>query len=403
MDELERMPTEVLIMIIDHVDDFYGLDSLLQCSPRAVMIFQAGSVRITEKVLCNCSITKPLPRVDVEDHHIRLYGSMGQELPANIPNTFNCDIYRFFRESVFIRTPSFRSKFPAMSISTTMSIPSENSLSFHFRGRSQFEAYKVLRGIIKVAAQIQRLACACICLMLRNLEDATRKAPDIHVRRAHAAFGPSSWIEEVRVYRALWVLQVYSDIYEAVRSTRWNTEYKWALEGYAYKRGLSLAMVDEVVTVYEVLKKVVVSSPPTIPPRFQYSEWDYLPFLLSLELKEGIEFPVWAPPPIPPLDDQVGDSWYLSPRYRHLTTERINDFKKLPRPDTTHTIYTSDDDLNSFKPLGISIWDPWRYYSAGLMEPPIEKRLTPDGDYSTYSDEASNQQIRRRALLELIG
>ncbi|KAJ5995783.1 hypothetical protein N7481_002760 [Penicillium waksmanii] len=401
MDGLERIPTEVLIIIIEHVDDFYGLDSLLRCLPRAAIIFQTHSVRITEKVLRACSITKPLPKVGLIDRDI-LNPSRDQDSSLSIPNTFSCDIHRFFREIVCIRTPSFRSKFPELSISTTMSISSERCLSLHFRGRSQSEASDVMRGMIKVAAQIQRLACACLCLMLGNLEDAIKGAPDIHVRRAHAAFGPFSWIEELRVYRALWILQIYSDIYAAVRSTGWNKEYEWALEGYAHKRGLSHAMTEEVRTVYEVLKEVVIPSPPAIPPRFQDKFYDYLPFLLSLELKKGIDFPIWAPPPILPLDDEVGDSWYLSPRYRHLTTERVDDFDKLPRQGAISKVYTSKDDWNSFKPLGIYIWDPWRYYSAGLMEPPIEKRLTPDGDYSTYSDEASDQEARRRALLSLI-
>ncbi|KAJ5369636.1 hypothetical protein N7509_014248 [Penicillium cosmopolitanum] len=402
MDGLERIPTEVLIIIIEHVDDFYGLDSLLRCLPRAAIIFQTHSVRITEKVLHACSITKPLPKVGYGDSHVRLDTSMDREFPPSTPSTFNCDIYRFFREIVYIRTPSFRSKFPEMSISTIMSISSESCLSLHFRGRSQSEASSVMRGMIKLAAQIQRLACACLCLMLGNLEDATKRAPDIHVRRAHAAFGPPSWIEELRVYRAIWILQIYSEIYAAVRSTGWNTQYKWALEGYASKRGLSRAMIEEVRTVHEILKEVVISSPPEIPARFQDRFWDYLPFFLSLELKEDIDFPTWAPPPIPPLDDEVGDSWYLSPRYRHLTTERIEDFEKLPRASSTIIGYTSDGDLNSFKQLGIYIWDPWRYYSAGLMEPPIEKRLTPDGDYSTYSDEASDQEARKRTLFSLI-
>lgn len=373
-------------MIIDYIDDFYGLDSMLQCLPRAAMIFQGNSVRITENVLRACSITKPLPKVDFGDDNFR---------------TFSCDICRFFREIVYIRTPSFRSKFPEMSISTSMSISSESCLSRHFRGRSQSEASSVMRGMVKVAAQVQRLACACLCLMLENLENAITRAPNIHVRRAHAAFSPPSWIEELRVYRALWILQLYSDIYAAVRSTKWDTKYKLALEGYADKRGLTSFMVEEVRTVHEVLQKVVISSPPAIPPRFRNSARVYLPFLLNPELKNGINLPVWAPPPIPPLEDEVSESWYLGPKHRHLITERIDDFEKLPRSGSS-SIYTSEDDMSSFKSLGIYFWDSWRYYSAGLMESPIEKRLTPDGDYSTYSDEASDQQERKETLLSLV-
>lgn len=397
----DKLPTEIIVMILDHVDDFYGLDSLLQNSYRVAMVFQADSVRITEHLIHTCPVTKPFPStIPIDDS--------GQRIHQNEPrrfSEFDCDVYRFFRELAYIRTPSFRSKCPELSLSALKSISSTQCLSVHFRGRSPSETSYVLRGMIKVAAQIQRLACACLHLMSSNLKQATSNAPNFHIRRSHAAFGPPSWIEELRVYRALWILQIYSDLHAAVRSTVWNLEYAWVLEGYAYKRRIPTGIVKEVISVYEVLKDVVSLPHPMIPPGFptpHFTYDDYLPFLLSLELKENISFPIWSPPPVPSVDDEVNSSWFLSPYYRHVSTERIQDFEKLPRPGVGVIFGTSKEDMDSFKILGVYIWDPWRYYSAGLMEPPIESRLTPDGDYSTYSDEASDKETRSKELFSLI-
>lgn len=408
---LEKLPTEILAMILGSVDDFYGLESLLKSSPRLESVFQHDCINITESVLNNCSITKPQPQ------SVRQYSARRiQDWDGPVAVSSTCDIHELFRKVVYMRTPSFRWKFLGMGCSTVMYIPTSlaDCLNLPFRGRSELEASSVMHGMIKIAAQIQRLACVCLSMMLKDFQCAIEKTPYISIRRSHSAFGPPSWIEEVRVYRALWKLQIYSEFYKAVRSTGSNSHYAMARERFPHKKDLLSFKNKEIICVYQVLKHVVRLPEPEIPPQTDkggfFCSSDYPPFFLSLELKENAIKPsVWAPPPVPSMDSKVSRSWRLSPEYRHSPTEGIEDFEKLPRPDDRGTYDdTEESDLESFRALGIYIWDSWRSYSAGLMEPPIEKRSTPDGDYSTYSDRRRGKRFdeledaRIDALLSLI-
>lgn len=82
----------------------------------------------------------------------------------------------------------------------------------------------LLKEMLFVAANIQRLACACLSALLTYVRkvqprcwkgirgpgilQAQEGTEPYQLRDA----GPPSWIEEYRVYRALWHLQLFSDV-----------------------------------------------------------------------------------------------------------------------------------------------------------------------------------------------
>ncbi|PYH42458.1 uncharacterized protein BP01DRAFT_385346 [Aspergillus saccharolyticus JOP 1030-1] len=104
------------------------------------------------------------------------------------------------------------------------SLHSNNSLSLSTATRA------VLRAMVGVAANIQRLACICLITLHARLQAALpqylhsiRGIPCVMPCQLRDV-GPFSWIEEYRVYRALWHLQVFSDLLETGTRLHWSAD-----------------------------------------------------------------------------------------------------------------------------------------------------------------------------------
>lgn len=177
------LPTDILLLIMEEISDFVSLDNLLAISPHAASIFLRWAIPITQRTLLTCLITSQLGN---------------------------------FQEVMVIRSGSaryanlgeFQASFWAEDARTV-------DLVQYFAGRDPSEVAVALRDMVRVAAHIQRIACTCLSKTMGNLYAAVNSNPVFPPSRELVGTVKPSWVEEYRVYRAVWHMQVYSDLERA--------------------------------------------------------------------------------------------------------------------------------------------------------------------------------------------
>lgn len=143
-DPFQKLPVEIILTILHYTADFAGVDGLLRGSKTIRAVFQANSSRIIEDILATC------------------------------PST-SYKLHELFRTVARIRTPSFK---PANFTSFISHLdPNPNSNSIFSMDES------TARSMVSIAAQIQRLACACLLKLFDNF------------RSTHNTILPLEWIE----------------------------------------------------------------------------------------------------------------------------------------------------------------------------------------------------------------
>lgn len=157
--------------------------------------------------------------------------------------------------------------------------------------------------MIEVAAQVQRLACAVISTMLDNLRLAGGSCSFLPSGWEVHGLAQSSWVEDYRVRRAIWCLQVFSDLYRASSSkpVQSNTAHGsfwggWNWSQFEIEESLlypPLGDVHEVVeeeiqTVAHVLQDLVASTQVCVAIKERE-----IPYFPSLEMKVGLNYPTW--------------------------------------------------------------------------------------------------------------
>lgn len=209
MDPFEKLPVEIILPILNLTADFTGVDSLLAASPAINAVFNANSSRIISGLLEAC------PSTAQELHHL-------------------------FRIVHCIRTPSFQPRYMCSFILRCPVPKPDHDPS-------------VARSMIHVASQIQYLACACLTKLFANFRSAHNAVlPAEWLNDEEGGVSPFSWIEEFRVYRALWRLQINSDLCRAVKSVpepvmeRGFQEEEKAWGGWTW----SSAEIDKIDTDY---------------------------------------------------------------------------------------------------------------------------------------------------------
>ncbi|PYH82476.1 hypothetical protein BO82DRAFT_431697 [Aspergillus uvarum CBS 121591] len=379
MDPFSTLPHELLSSISEEAADWVGLDSLIRVSPRIAALF------IPE-------------RGSDQAHPDAIY------LVENILRTnsmMSHRLHRFFRMCADLRSPTFSSgcnltlaEFMAQDYSSPLSSTSVTGT--------------VLRDMVRVAANIQRLACACLTTFLARIRavqpigygrDAAGKLKGGEPYPAQEA-GPPSWAEEYRVYRALWHLQLYSDVWTVVLQPGWSpSELHLHLRVSDFDVPSERAehgptqdeepTGDEMRAVSECLQDICPEpnlSEPLIAnlESFHLRFWLELPDALSLRRQDptGSDdcqasafrgFRVWSPPPLPPSDEDkckpvlgqwantipamqernIGNLWFMLPTYEAYGRPAMFQTGSLldPRP---------------LLGLGLVFWDRWRLYNLGL-------------------------------------
>lgn len=365
MDPFQQLPTEILYLIIPQIRDFVGLDSLLQLSPRVRAIFSKDPVAIAEDALLSCSITSD-------------------------------KILELFQEDALIRSPS--SHFPNLqAYAAHASSLNKADFRLHYAGRPSSELYFVMRDMVRVAAHIQRLACACLSDMLHKLHLAAHANPALPKSAQTAAIRKPSWVEEYRIYRAIWHLHLVADLHKASRKDAvpgtssntswggwdWSPQESQQVKGwYSMERIARTFMITEARAVSQVLLTITGTENHDTP---LYA--DQIPLYPSPQIGEPAGRPIWCPPPLP-RNTAIEKTWHQSISYAQRGgTAQWNTFRMVRNsnaaiePARIPALDPTSKELLLLHYLGIFFWDRWRVHCLGLVfNHPHEKQLIPDGE-----------------------
>lgn len=150
-----------LMLCILRDTDFVGLEALLEVSQYVRSLFRAHCIQIIGNMLASC------------------------------PST-SYDLHLFFRTVTMIHSPSMKpSGFNEYKPYSAAAV----SLREYFKG-SPVEADTTLYGMVKIAARIQRQACAVLSKMLQRLRLAGKKTTLLPTGWEKNGLGRPSWVEE---------------------------------------------------------------------------------------------------------------------------------------------------------------------------------------------------------------
>ena len=173
-----------------------------------------------------------------------------------------------------------------------------------------------------------------------------------------------SWIEEQRVHRSLWHLEVYFDLVTITEPTLGNASQVWDLlkhEGpHRAWPELMKWEIDEMDCVYELLQEILEET------RSSSARPAHLTNITLLEQKH-----VTAPLSIPIDHDSLYD-WCQATVYLNKETSAVNSFYSVGSSPFSPLSKTS---FRPFRRLGFGIWDLEKMARLGLTH--LSMRLQP--------------------------
>ncbi|RAH54599.1 hypothetical protein BO85DRAFT_522529 [Aspergillus piperis CBS 112811] len=353
--DVNKFPYELLSIINSYAADWVGFESLLEVSPQLKELFSDDSDT----------------KADIEA--VGLVESILQQNPV-----MRYELHSLFRMVLKLRQPSMAN----VSLAEFMAQDHSSSLMVSFPSVSRV----MLKELVGIAANIQRLACACLTTFLHRVrmvqprcwvEDKEEGTEPYQPREA----GPSSWIEEYRVYRALWHLQLYSDLSIAGRRLNWpqcDLE-DWWFEQMKWDQ-VPVVLGEEVLAISECLEALdgvcpTLHTTKGMATRF-YNEKHLFEIHLISQLPNARqlrhEFDTWAPPSPPKIADAEEtsrmDVWGQGVtsihRNRMATIFRVCQLRTSTHP-ARHQVCQIQDS-RPWRGLGMPIWDLWRCYCLGL-------------------------------------
>ncbi|KAL1853776.1 hypothetical protein Plec18170_005168 [Paecilomyces lecythidis] len=293
MNPFDRLPVEIPNVIIGYTADWFALNSLLEVSPKVAGIFDLSdqeAIRLTESILANNSIT-----------------------------TFR--LHRLYRMSARLRDPSFTCASLAEFISQDHTGPLyEASVS-----------RTTLRDMVKIASTLQQWACACLTTFLDRTRAVTFKRwardPGRQGIRGTCIYqprdvGPPSWVEEYRIYRALWNLQLYADILRTGRRMNWETD--GALKNFALWGDVpeDFILEQEARSVAECIQDILLngSQKATSAPGNHFAILEPVALVLNESFPTYLHSLTWTPPEQPdiPASDDVWKRGFGAVTYNPL-------------------------------------------------------------------------------------
>ncbi|PYI07281.1 hypothetical protein BO78DRAFT_386199 [Aspergillus sclerotiicarbonarius CBS 121057] len=357
MDPFNMLPHELLFMIFEKLTEWTDLDNLIQASPRMAALFGPGEkdpyTAADPEVLRHIKhiISKDPIMKHGLDHHFWLCASIRN--PSNPVNHYT--LADFVRGEV----PS------ADSIATTTRV--------------------ALREMIGVVVNIRRLACVCLTTFLGRLEEVLPRCSHLKIRPrmwmeafpdGHPVKDPPSWIEEYRVYRALWNLQVHTDLIKAgVREPGRSFILFFGTDAESTWSRLTGATAREMQAVSECLVYHYWDDEtfdPRTPRHCRFMEFQCITRMPDASRVKGRSpCSVWCPPAEPeviePLEKNIHDSIY---RDLHRWWQSMQ-WNMRHRP----VAYWDD---RPFRAMGMLIWDPRRLGRLKLWKD------SPDPDHYTW-------------------
>jgi hypothetical protein len=287
MDSFEKLPPEVIQQILANIGDFAGIENSLLASRRLNAVFQAQPTRIIQELILLNPITC-MPEI--------------QKLCYNIGH---------------------------LSISSLQCPDLE-----HYHQTCEDPptlGYTESRHILKIGAQIQRLACKCLSIMregliktLDNIPADSISGPPLQIQNTSQPF---TWTEEYRTYWALWHLHHYSHLRKAATQRwNWNESSIRELDAYNTWSEIDYRTAERLWTVSAVLSDLgltlnwLPNDPEAEEPAqtiWPAPEETSIPFFPSFDLPptQSQDSSLWATPD-PPEDTELTSTWMLAPRHR---------------------------------------------------------------------------------------
>ncbi|OJJ66121.1 hypothetical protein ASPBRDRAFT_49202 [Aspergillus brasiliensis CBS 101740] len=356
MGSLGKFPYEILSMVNTYAADWVLLESLSEVSPHFKGLFTGDS------------------DTEADREAIRVVESILQQNPV-----MRYELHCLFRMSVKLR----QSSITAGSLDEFMA--QDHSLSL--MASPPLISPAILKEMVSIAANIQRLACACLTTFLHRVGKVQPRCWEKGNDHGTEPYqpreaGPPSWIEEYRVYRALWYLQLYSDVSIAGQRLNWaqhDVEYWWFYEMHWVQ--VPVILGEEVRTISECLesldrlnpilrttKAIAAKSPTEKKHHFDIRLVSQLPNIRQLRH----EFNVWAPPsPTTIAGDKHAfpqDVWgqaVISIHYNRMA-ELFRVCQLRTTTDPARHQVCDIQDSRPWRGLGMRIWDLWRCYCLGL-------------------------------------
>ncbi|KAI2996361.1 hypothetical protein CBS147346_9371 [Aspergillus niger] len=355
MDALNEIPYELLSIINSYAADWVGFESLLEVSPQLKELFNGDSDT----------------KADLEA--VRLVETILQQNPV-----MRYELHSLFRMVLKLRQPSL----VKVTLAEFMAQDHSSSLMVSFPSISR----AMLKELVSIAANIQRLACACLTTFLHRVRKVQPRCWDKVKEEGTEPYqpreaGPSSWIEEYRVYRALWHLQLYSDLSIAGRRLDWpqcDLEDWWF--GQMKWDQVPVVLGEEVRTVSECLETLVRFRPVVRSTKAmatkRYNEKHVFDVRLISQLPNARqlrhEFDIWGPP-CPPKIADAEDGFPMDIWGQGITSIHSNRMASIFRVcqlrTSTHPArhqVCQIQDSCPWRGLGMTIWDLWRCYCLGL-------------------------------------
>ncbi|KAJ5113058.1 hypothetical protein N7456_001592 [Penicillium angulare] len=325
-----------------------------------------------------------------------------------IPNSpvTGFELRELFFECAFIHRPSLQID-SLREYEARVHTHSATNPRLVFVGANRAETRLAMRDMICVAAHIQKLACTCLNIMRKSLFAAVSSSPVTPETAPGAALRQPSWIEEFRVYRALWHIKLKSNIAKAAQGSwipsQYSSELRWGGWNWKpfdqeqacswYESRMNRQDLIEALTISDVLSIVSLSSNTE-----NLSDNIRLTGIAATQGQPKFR-PLWAMAPVP-LDCElerftIPAQWA---EWRIFQDDLLRAGRKLRQPCSLF-----EDSCRLFNIMGIFIWDLERTWRLGLTLQPlftddedIESELSSD---KLISPEAAISGIKRREQL----
>jgi hypothetical protein len=399
-DNFEKLAPELLFPILIQLPDLESLDNLLQVSPAACRLFDLRGVEIFETILSSDTNTHEYSR-----GLIRIIALLrSSALPVYVHNWIS------FKDLITFETTSYRYKPPRWE-HPPLRLPPYTSM-------------KALREVLATNQRIQRLTIDCLRYYLDKFkplrpshladESFVYKSQDdpsdanyvgqwqlnpVEVPYPVQDVGEPSWLEQQRVLRAFWRIQLFLEFQEAIGTLciTWPEEdlsrIRWMVLNDLYD-------VNKFIKEDDCWYKVIGEIEPRLSETDTLLEYELIESAVDFlqEGRETIDEPTYQ---------QLKIEWKSCPQpssgddYRHhdalddcITSPMWYFFHQL-KVNTTGTIGSHDFDTHSplqhvhftpFRRLGFAIWSQARLQGYGLLQFPLPQ--TAEFTYVRWSKHA---------------
>ena len=350
----EGFPAEILLNIVSQLTDLESLISLLRASPHVWRFFDTFGLEVTEKILNSSPLDEQIVIAIRTNACIRA-GCFPISSISELQEHVTCEAIKY-------QDP------PGALVPT--SLPKTSS--------------KVLRGILATAHRLNSLMLDCLQLYLERL----RKLRPAHVRNhnltmemhlvtlvralnpaAHPhereiQFDPPSCLEEQRILRALWRIQLLTDLNAALTN---NIVTGWSSDGIERLKNMTPVQIYRLSELSDVLQSddryddVAQGGLLHSLAFVETSEYSMI-LLVSEYLEERLHAPSRAlvsSRPNPWLATQP-QGWDLEEMDRHFNPT----FEDLAEIFDQHLL--RDVLFASYRKLGFAIWDQYRMQCYGM-------------------------------------